>query len=170
MKKNITARNLIVIVRGPQSVHHNAPFHPIIVCSRKHTAKWESMRTENGATVFMNMAPDMQGNWLLVKYKGYDIDYGTMSHYFTLFDGEDSRIVSDKDRVEGMLKHAIWWSYDDMPQWIKDLGVHYAQDDFTKRAILMDSGTCLLTNNQSRKIKDRLYESEEPEWLTIKTT
>lgn len=169
MKRKTTpvARNLYLIVRGPKPEYHNAPYHQVILCSRKHTAKWESQLTSEGHTLFVNMDPDSSGNWLLVKYKGYDIDYGTVTHYFKLFDGKESREVSDKQTLDSLLKEAVWWSYDQMPVWVKELGIKYPEDDFTKKRIVDDFGMCLLPYMQQQKLKDKLDEYDEPEWLRV---
>jgi hypothetical protein len=165
------AKNFYLILRGPKGEHHNAPFHPIILCTRKHTAEWESQRSKDGATVWVNMAPSTAywGNWLLVKYKGYDIDYGNIAHYFTLFDGKDSREVSDRDYIETLLRNAIWWSYDEMPEFIKGLGVKLPEDNFTKQCIWEDLGDGLLGHRKESELKQKLQQMGCPEWLQLST-
>jgi hypothetical protein len=161
-KKIPIARNLFLIIRGERSEHHKADFHPIIICSRKHTAKWEAGATVDGATVFENMAPESAaGNWLLCRYKGYDI-VGT-PQYFTLFDGKESRDISTIS--DETFNNAIWWSYDRMPEYLKDKGVHYATDEFTKNRIMQDAGTCELSYAKQEKLKHYLGTLENPEWL-----
>jgi hypothetical protein len=166
------AKNFYLILRGPKGEHHNAPFHPVILCTRKHTAEWESKRTKEGATVWVNMAPNTAywGNWLLVKYKGYDIDYGHLAHYFTLFDGKDSREVSDREYIEPLLRNAIWWSYDEMPEFVRELGVRYAEDQFTKDWIWEDLGDSSLGHTKEMALKKKLREMGRPIWLNSSTT
>jgi hypothetical protein len=165
------AKNFYLILRGPKGEHHNAPFHPIILCTRKHTAEWESKCSKDGATVWVNMAPSTAywGNWLLVKYKGYDIDYGNIAHYFTLFDGKDSREVSDRDYIETLLRNAIWWSYDEMPEFVKELGVKLPEDNFTKQCIWEDLGDGLLGHRKESELKQKLQQMGCPEWLQLST-
>lgn len=158
-------KNLFLIVRGEKPDIHNAPYSPIILCTRKHTAKFESGSTSDGATVFQALSRDFTGNWLLVKYKGYDIDYGNVCHYFKLFDGNDSENVSDRSEIHKLIGGAIWWSYDEMPDFIKDLGAKYPNDRWTKEMICHDFGTCLLTNSQEKKLKSNLEKYEMPFWL-----
>ena len=162
MKKTPIARNLFLIIRGPQGEFHKAPFHPIIICSRKHTAKWEAGDTEDGATVFVNMDPPY-GNWLLSRYKGYDI-VGNPK-FFTLFDGKESRDISQIS--DNTFRDAIWWSYDGMPDCLKEKGVSYATDNFTKERIADDAGACRLLQREQEKLDATRDKYEEPEWLKI---
>jgi hypothetical protein len=165
------ARNFFLVIRGPKSEHHNAPFHPVILCTRRHTAQWESRPSSDGDTVLENMAPDAScwGNWLLVKYKGYDIDYGAVAHYFTLFDGANSRDVSDSGRIESLLNGATWWSYDEMPVFVRALGVKYPEDNFTKQVIWEDLGDCLLGQRKEYELRTKLDKMGRPEWLKLST-
>lgn len=158
------ARNLYLIVRGEKSEHHNAPFHPVIVCSRKHTAQWEVKEPQDGATLFYNlMGNDAGANWGLGKYKGYDCD---ANHYFELFDGVNSKDITSRDNIFSLLKGAIWWSYDECPQWLLDAGVKYPEDKFTKQVILEDSGTCIWSHSKETKYWDNLEEKyDQPDWL-----
>lgn len=161
--KTPIARSLYLIVRGPKSEHHNAPYHPVIVCTRLHTAQWESRDTSKGDTVFECMADG--GNWLLVRYNGYNIDG---SGYFDLFDGKNSRDVSSLEQIKSLLNGAIWWSYDRIPAWLSDYGIKFAEDNFTKSRIVEDSGDCLLPYAKAEKLRDKIDEYDEPEWLIIK--
>jgi len=160
--KTPIARSLYLIVRGPKSVHHNAPYHPVILCTRKHVAKWESRNTSKADTVFECMADG--GNWLLVRYKGYDIDD---SGFITLFDGKNTRDVSSNEEIKKLLDGATWWSYDRMPAWLTSYGIKYPEDNFSKKCILEDSGQCLLSHSESEKLADRLDNYDEPDWLNI---
>lgn len=158
--KTPIARALFLIVRGPKSEHHNAPYHPVIVCTRTHTAKWESRDTSKGHTVYECMAEG--GNWLLVRYKGYDIQ---APGHFNLFDGKSTKEVSDIEEIKRLLNGATWWSYDRMPAWLSDYGIKYPQDNFTKEVISEDSGACLLPFAKEQKLRDKIDEYDEPEWL-----
>lgn len=158
-----------MIVRGPRPEHHKADFHDVIVCSRKHTAVWEAGDTHEGATVYVNMDPP-NGNWLLVRYKGYEIA-AFRPRYFTLFDGVESEAISKQDYIkENHLKRAVWWSDELMPESMKQDGVGYATDDFSKRRIIEDPGACRLPYAKMAKLKqqrkDKFHDSE-PDWLII---
>lgn len=150
------AKRFYIIVRGRRSLHHKAPFHKIIVCTRKHTADWESHRTSEGHTLFVCLAPESItcANWLCVKYNGYDIDYRHVTANFKLYDGKNTQDITSHAEIERMLKKAIWWSYDDMPEWFKDKGVKYAKDTFTKQVIWNDAGTVLMPESKSEKYKN----------------
>jgi hypothetical protein len=158
--KTPIARSLYLIVRGPRSEHHKAPFHPIVVCTRLHTAKWESRDTSKGDTVFECMADG--GNWLLVRYKGYDL---SSSGHFILFDGKRTDEVSNHEEIKRLLSGATWWSYDRIPNWLSDYGIKYPQDNFTKNVISEDSGMCLMPFSKEQKLRDKLDSYDEPEWL-----
>lgn len=157
------ARTLFLIIRGEKSEHHNAPYSPIILCTRTHTAKWESRGTENGATVFENFYPhEGVGNWILCRYKGYDV---SSNSNFTLFDGKTSHEVSNKEELEKLFPQAVWWSYDEMPKWVADLGCKYPEDDWTRKMISEDMGGCLLPHSKEMKLRDTLEKYDEPHWL-----
>jgi len=162
------AKNFYLVIRGKKSAHHKAPYHPIILCTRRHTADWESHRTSEGHTVIVCMAPDSLScsNWLVVKYKGYDIDYRTVTANFKLFDGKRTNEVSARSEIDKYLKKAVWFSYDDMPDDLKNKGVKYAKDDFTKARIWEDTGTLINSSSQynlcaSVAAMDRLPSVEE---------
>lgn len=160
IKKTPIARSLYLVVRGPKSEHHNAPYHPVIVCTRKHTVHWEARSTEKGDTVFECLADG--GNWMLCRYKGYDIQ---SSGYFELFDGKSSRDVASMEEIKKYLNGATWWSYDRIPAWLEGYGIKFPEDNFTKIRIVEDSGDCLLPHAQAEKLRDRIAECEEPTWL-----
>lgn len=161
--KTPIAKSLFLIVRGPKSKHHNAPYHPVIVCTRLHTARWESRDTNKGDTVFECMSNG--GTWRLVRYKGYNIESNS---FLDLFDGKNSRNVSSDEQIKKLLNQAIWWSYDRIPNWLSNYGIKYAEDNFTKIRISEDSGTCLLPFSKAEKLRSRIEDFEEPEWLITK--
>lgn len=156
------AKNFYLIVRGQQPESHAAPYSEVILCTRKHTADWESLGTKNGCTVFVNLAPPY-GTWMCVKYKGYDLDTRPVAHYLDLFDGKNTRDL-EKD-IENYLKQALWWSYDEMPEWIKESGVSLPSDNWTKKQILQDSGTCYLSYSKQQALERQLEKYETPTWL-----
>lgn len=157
-------RNLYLIIRGEQSEFHKAPFHPYIICTQKHTADWEAGDSNEKATVYMKPADEYSG-FLMVRYKGFDIDYGNVVKEIELFDGTTASFSHTGDYPWNILDKCIWWSYSEMPEWLKKEGVQFAQDEFTKSTILSDMGTCLLTESRAEKIKDMLENIETPQWL-----
>ena len=152
-KKLSRANNVFLIIRGEKSEFHKAPFCPIILCSRRHTAEWESGNTEDGSTVLYNYSLTDEGNWILTKYKGYGIK---SNGFIKLFDGNDSYGVSDRNHINELLKDAVWWSYDEIPTWLLQKGVKYPSDDFTKRLIVEDYGTCLMPHSKEMKYLESL--------------
>lgn len=158
------ARNLFLIIRGKQSEFHKAPFHQIILCTRKHVAKWEAGDVVKGATVIYNAMGNHEGaNWFLAQYKGYGCD---CNQYFTLFDGVDSRELTSTENIHKLLKNATWWSYDEMPSWIERLGVKPPTDDFSKKQILDDLGDCLLPISKQGIVQKLEDKYNFPHWLT----
>lgn len=136
------ARNLFLIIRGDKPIYHNAPYHPIIICTRKHTAQWESKGVENGATLLYNAEGNCEScNWFLGKYKGYTCENGC---HFTLFDGVETKSFTREKVINEYVKKSVWWSNDKMPKWIEDLGVKIPSDDFSQKRIKEDVGICLL--------------------------
>lgn len=166
MKKVPLARQLAIVIRGEKPEFHKAPFHPVIIVSRKHVMEWESEGTENGATVLINLGcADTGYSWLVHRYKGYVLDG---NGYFDLFDGANTKDISTFEYVsKELLPKAVWWSYDRMPEWLLEYGVKHVEDDFSKEMILQDSGLCLLPYSKAEKIQAKLNEYEEPEWLKL---
>lgn len=147
MKKPKLQKSLFLIIRGDRPINHKAPYHPIILCTRYHSMLWESRGTREGHTVLSCCVPDVKGSsWALLRYKGFIIDGLNETQSIVLFDG-----VKANDAVKKLLENipnAIWFSYDKMPEWIKDMGVKYPDDDFTRRRIEDDPGTCLTMSCQ----------------------
>ena len=161
MKKLPIARNLYLIVRG----NCKADDYPIIICSQYHTAKWEAGSTKEQSTVFQKQS-DSESGLLLLRHKGFDIDYGTVVDSFKLYDGTNTGFNHKDSDNWNLMQNAIWWSYDTPPQWLLDFGLKFANDNFTRQRILDDSGLCLLPHSKAEKITERLDNFEYPEWLS----
>lgn len=160
-KRTPLARSIYLIERGPKESQNNVQIHPVIVCSRLYTAKWEARNTETGATVWEQFSPfDGIGNWFCCKYKGYEFD-NILNVNFVLFDGIPMKEVNE--RAKKLLQGAVWWSYDRMPKWVAEAGVVYPPDDWSKDVIWRDYG--IPDSYQGRKIEDKKYEYIRPEWL-----
>ena len=157
------ASGLYLVVRGPRSEFHKAPYHPIIVCSRQHTARWEGKNTVDGHTIYWNAYPhEGHGNWFLGRYRGYDIN-GNLGPNFVFFDGKTNAELCDYATVNAMLNGAVWWSYDRMPEFVKKMGVVYAEDDHSKEAIWRDYND--LPDHRRRLLEGKKLDREKPEWL-----
>lgn len=163
--KTPIARYLYLIIRGEKPSYQRAPYHPVIVCTRKHTAKWEAGETGDGSTVFQEMAPN--GEWLLVKYKGFNMDYSKSCTFIDLFDGKNSREIGRREEIMRLIKEAVWWSYDRVPDYAKDWGIRFPEDTFTKKIIIEDAGMCLLPESKAIKLEDKLDEYDLPAWLIL---
>lgn len=62
-----------------------------------------------------------------------------------------------------MLNEAVWWSYDRMPNFVKAMGVVYAEDDFTKECIWRDYNDLPISRKHALEAKKLSY--AKPEWL-----
>lgn len=146
-----------MIIRGPRSPHHKAPFHPIIIVTRTHTYQWEVEKSDKGATsVEINLdAPQFH----LLRYKGYIIDANC---HYTLFDGVDTQEFLKSDYLKECLEKAVWWSDQTPPDWLKP---KFAEDSHTKDDIIRDFGKCLLTESALEKYETILEKYELPSWL-----
>lgn len=116
---------LWLIKRGPRPGYHNGIFHPVVICTRKHTAKWEAGDTGTGSWVWSkdNMNERCSG-WLLCRWNGFDVDYGPVCHGITMPDGRIAGVDHDRNEEPWtLLNGAIWWSEHHMPKWVKNAGV-----------------------------------------------
>jgi hypothetical protein len=150
--------NLYLIERGPRHVCHEAPFHPVIICTARYTAKWEAGGSNDGATVWSqgDVRKDSKNlhTWLLGRWKGLDCcTFLGAAVYFDLPDGSNTRQHSE--RAHTLVAGAVWWSDKPLPQFLRDLGVIEAPDDFTRERIADDYGLCLLSESAAEKIRQR---------------
>lgn len=135
---------LYLIKRGPRPSHHAAPFHPVILCSHKLTAKWEAGATDDAAWVWEKGGWDDNGRgWLLVRWNGFDVDYGNLVRSIKMPDGSCAAFWRDYDSdlsVKSLFPGAVWWSEREMPRWISQRGVVYPTDLHTQHSILSNWG------------------------------
>jgi hypothetical protein len=145
------------IKRGPMPEHHNAPFHPVIVCDNKDFAKWEAGWTDDKAWVWSHESGCPECGWLLDRWNGFDIDYGHIVRSLILPDGSHGAIAHrhrdrgyDRTGPEpkwlgytgelqepwSILTGATWWSSKKMPAWIEALGVLHPADTFSRNNIM----------------------------------
>ena len=148
-------RTLYLIKRGPRPEFHRAPYHRVIICTRKHTAKWEAGWTGDCACVWEKDA-DPSSGWLLVKWFGLDIDYGHIVRGSDLFRGGRTGIHHDRAKEPwSLLKRAKWWSDHRIPGWLIDAGVKPPRDMFSRKTIMNDYGDCLLSESTRHRLEDR---------------
>lgn len=147
---------LYLVERGPKHEGHRAPFHPVIVCAAWHTARWEAGGSPDGGTVWSCEARKDGGgrtSWFMLCWKGLEIWFRGVSVYFTLPDGSSTR--SHCERAESLLSGAVWWSPEQLPDWLKALGVVEAEDEFSQTWIEDDPGLCPLSESRAEKIRER---------------
>lgn len=150
--------NLYLIERGPRNLLHKAPFHPVIICTARHTAEWEAGGSPDRANVWEQdgIAKDSKylHTWFLVRWMGLDcFRFYAAAVYFDLPDGTNTRKHSE--RAHTLINGAVWWSEKPLPKFLRDLGVIEAPDDFTSKRIKEDSGLCLLPESVAEKIRRR---------------
>jgi len=128
--------SLYLIKKGPQPEYHKAPYHPVIICDYKPLAKWEAGWTGDEYWVW-EKDNDPHTGWLLVRWRGLDIDYGHLVRSHTLIDGTKIAIVHDRDKEPWtLINGAVWFSTRHLPFWLTDKGAIYPPDDFTQDRIL----------------------------------
>ena len=149
--------SLYLVKRREKPIFHRATFHPVILCTRQHTAMWEAGWSGDGACVWTRDAFKKDiGGWLMVRWCGLDIDYGHIVRNLTLPDGTTGAFVHDrKSEPWTLIPEAVWWSDHKIPDWISDCGVNLPEDDFSRDRIREDQGSCLLTESKQEQLKER---------------
>lgn len=139
-------KNLYLIKRGERPTYHKAPFHPVIICTRKDVAIWQAGDTSAGAWVWVQAYRQHGGRsgWLLHRWNGLDIDYGHVVHSFALPDGIRAGFwrdyqTEDENYIGNLLPGAIWWSTERMPDSYSQWGVVYPPDEFSQMCIVEDT-------------------------------
>lgn len=161
MKTLPLPRALYLIKRGPKPEYHRAPFHPVIVCTARHTASWEVGWSGDGGWLWSHDASEEGVGWLLERWNGLNIDYGHVVRGFTLPDGTKAAFDHDRAGTPGsaraLLHGAVWWSQDHrVPEWLSNgYGVRLPDDDHSLQMILHDAGTCLLGAAKEDALRDR---------------
>lgn len=150
--------DLYLVERGVEKYPSKAPRHPIVLCTARHTAEWEAGGSPDGATVWTqsDLRKDSKHlhTWFLVRWKGLNCcTFHGAAVYFDLPDGSNTRQHSE--RANTLIAGAVWWSDKPLPQFLRDLGVIEAPDDFTRERIADDSGLCLLSESAAEKIRQR---------------
>ncbi len=159
-------RTLYLIRRGPDFAkgYHASlvpdSAHRVIVCTRKHTARWEAGWTGDGATMWERPATDDGCGFLLIRWQGFDIDYWHLVRGGECPDGMPMGFCHPGNpepahrAVWDFLNGAIWWSSHFPPEWLIKRGVKVPTDQFTIDRIIADDGTCLLSESQQEKLED----------------
>lgn len=134
---------LYLLKRGPRPAHHNAPFHQVIICSQKWIARWEAHDSNEPAWIWENEdVKEPRGGWLLVRWMGFDIDYGGLVKGITLPDGTQAAFWRDYEHpttpnVINILSGAVWWTAKKpIPAYLVQKGVVYPSDEFTRQRII----------------------------------
>jgi hypothetical protein len=160
---------LYLIKRGPKPAgaahwHPSVVWHPVILCTRKHTMLWESEGTDAGATIWVRPATNDGHGFSLIRWNGFDLVYaGPGKCIKPMPDGALPGCVhpgNPDPRHRGvwdLLKGAVWWSDHDLPEWLARWGVVLPADPWTQERVAEDSGTCLLTMRE----QDRLYQRRQ---------
>lgn len=147
---------IYLIKRGPKSKSHKAPFHPVILCTRKHTAKWEAGATSDKCWVWTHDYGFEHSGWLLERWNGLDVDYGPVVNPIELPDGTKAAFFHDKGKSPWILiKGAVWWSNHKIPTWIQDRGCLFVKDSFSIECIERDDGTCGLPMYKQEKLEEQ---------------
>lgn len=130
-------RYVYLIKRGERPEHHRAPYHPVILCSRKPVAEWEAGWTGDEATVWTHTWGSPASGWLLTRWRGLDVDYGHVVRGHELPDGTRSGFFHDRDEEPWtLLDGCVWWSSERIPEWLDDHGVIYPPDPHSQQRIL----------------------------------
>lgn len=105
---------------------HKAPYHRYLICTNVSAAYWEAGWTGNGASLWMRHTTQNDGSgWLLLRWKGLDIDYGGLVKGGDLFDGGCMGFVHPHRPAPpwSVLAQAVWWSTRTIPPWLRDMGI-----------------------------------------------
>lgn len=138
-------RTLYFIDRGEQPEHYRAPFHQHIICTDRQVAYWQAGSTRDGAWMWVREAAGASGNrpggcgWLLVRWRGLDIDHGNVVSAPTLPDGTVAGFVHPHRtdmKPWSVLPSAVWWSEKSIPGWLQAIGVRWPKDQFSRDQIL----------------------------------
>jgi hypothetical protein len=130
--------DVYLIKRGPKPSYHRAPFHPVIICAKRAVAKWEAGCTSDAAWVWSHERGARVGGWLLERWNGFDVDYGSVVHGIVMPDGTKAAFVHEHTGREPwpLLAGAVWWDNKRMPRWLRTAGAIYPPDEFTQQTIL----------------------------------
>jgi hypothetical protein len=157
--------NVIFLVKRRQRTEtHKMPYHhQIIICTRKHTAQWEAGDTGDHSWVWEHSRAMESGGWLLVRWNGFDVDYGHMVRSIIMPDGTNGAFVHERDREPWtLLQSAVWWSDEPIPEWLAKLGVQLPEDEFSRGKIRIDAGLCLLPMSRQKQIEARRNKMPDP--------
>ena len=126
---------LFLIKRGPRPDYHNAPFHPVIICTLKGVADWEVGGSDARAWLWSrSISPGPGEGWLLERWNGFNVDYGGVVRAIEMPDGTKAAFVHHHTGREpwSLLSKAVWWSEHEIPDWLAELGVKPPDDDFSR--------------------------------------
>lgn len=133
--KERPSRTVFLIKRGDKPTWHNAPYHAAIMCDDRHVAQWQAGGTRGGATVWEHANSNDGSGWLIVKWRGLDIDYGHNITSSELPDGSKSGFYH-RPFPDDLLKGCVWWSTRPLPKWLAERGVSLVPDRFSLDEIM----------------------------------
>jgi len=126
-----------VVKRCLRPSYHKAPYHPVIVCTRKSVAKWEAGWTGDRASVWEGQT-DGSG-MLLCRIDGLEVDYGHIVRACPLPGGRTTGFVHDREEEPWtLLCGATWWSTRPLPTYLRERGVALPMDEFSLARIEED--------------------------------
>lgn len=130
-------RTVYFIDRGERPGHHQAPYHRYLVCPSRPVALWEADWSGRGAWVWSHANRGSGSGWLLLRWNGLDVDYGSLVRGFALPDGTVAGFAHPGTGKPpwSLLEHAVWWSTLPVPAWLVKLGVSEVADTFSRDAI-----------------------------------
>jgi hypothetical protein len=158
---------LYLIKRGPKPDisahwHPSVVWHPVILCTRKHTMLWEAGGTDDGATIWMRPASNDGYGFSLIRWNGFNLVYAGPGRCIRpMPDGALPGCVhpgNPDPRHRGvwdLLSGAVWWSDHDLPEWLAKRGVVLPGDEWTQRNVDEDAGDCLLSFKEQERLADR---------------
>ncbi len=118
-----------LVKRGPRPEYYKAPFHPVIICAKRRVAIWETQGTDRKDWVWEG---DAQGGWLLVRWNGFDVDYGNVVHVIEMPDSTNAGFFHDRQKEPWtLLEGAVWWDTKPIPKRLLELGIVPALDKFS---------------------------------------
>jgi hypothetical protein len=153
--------NLYLVHRGfarPKFMHKSLIWHPVIIATAWHTAKWETHQNLTAPHPGTIWAQSGHGaGWMLCSWHGMDVDHFAVRGYREkLPDGLHFGCEHDRNSIPWtLLAHAIWYSARKRPAYVAELGVTLPTDRFTLERIEEDAGMCTLPESQQRKIHAR---------------
>lgn len=118
--------HLYLVERPERAFGRPAPDALVLLCSRRDVAHWVAGSSSDRANVWEG-ASDLVAGWLLVRWRGLDLDYGHVVHAVDLPDGTAAGFHHDRTvRPWCLLPGATWYSRYRIPSNLLAAGVEPA--------------------------------------------